>query len=188
MTTFLLRRFIPDYQNTADPAVRAKYGRLAGIVGIICNVLLFAGKLLAGAISGSVSVTADAVNNLSDASSSLVTLLGFRLAARPADEKHPYGHARMEYLSGLAVAVMILVIGVELVKSSVQKILHPEAVEFSVLTAAVLTGSILLKLWMALFYKKIGNTIRSEALKASCADSRNDARSLSKFWAFFLFR
>ena len=116
MTNFLLRRFIPDYQNTADPAVREKYGNLAGIVGIICNVLLFAGKLLAGTLCGSVSVTADAVNNLSDASSSLVTLLGFRLAARPADEKHPYGHARMEYLSGLAVAVMILVIGVELVK------------------------------------------------------------------------
>ena len=139
MTNFLLRRFVPDYQNTADPAVREKYGNLAGIVGIICNVLLFAGKLLAGTLCGSVSVTADAVNNLSDASSSLVTLLGFRLAARPADEKHPYGHARMEYLSGLAVAVMILVIGVELVKSSVQKILHPEAVEFSVLTAAVRT-------------------------------------------------
>ena len=138
MTNFLLRRFVPDYQNTADPAVREKYGNLAGIVGIICNVLLFAGKLLAGTLCGSVSITADAVNNLSDASSSLVTLLGFRLAARPADEKHPYGHARMEYLSGLAVAVMILVIGVELVKSSVQKILHPEAVEFSVLTAAVL--------------------------------------------------
>ena len=157
MTNFLLQRFIPDYQNTADPAV-----------------LLFAGKLLAGTLCGSVSVTADAVNNLSDASSSLVTLLGFRLAARPADEKHPYGHARMEYLSGLAVAVMILVIGVELVKSSVQKILHPEAVEFSVLTAAVLTGSILLKLWMALFDRKLGRKISSAALIAAAADSRSD--------------
>ena len=174
MTNFLLRRFIPDYQNTADPAVREKYGNLAGIVGIICNVLLFAGKLLAGTLCDSVSVTADAVNNLSDASSSLVTLLGFRLAARPADEKHPYGHARMEYLSGLAVAVMILVIGVELVKSSVQKILHPEAVEFSVLTAAVLTGSILLKLWMALFDRKLGRKISSAALIAAAADSRSD--------------
>ena len=174
MTNFLLRRFIPDYQNTADPAVREKYGNLAGIVGIVCNVLLFAGKLLAGTLCGSVSVTADAVNNLSDASSSLVTLLGFRLAARPADEKHPYGHARMEYLSGLAVAVMILVIGVELVKSSVQKILHPEAVEFSVLTAAVLTGSILLKLWMALFDRKLGRKISSAALTAAAADSRSD--------------
>ena len=174
MTNFLLRRFVPDYQNTADPAVREKYGNLAGIVGIICNVLLFAGKLTAGTLCGSVSVTADAVNNLSDASSSLVTLLGFRLAARPADEKHPYGHARMEYLSGLAVAVMILVIGVELVKSSVQKILHPEAVEFSVLTAAVLTGSILLKLWMALFDRKLGKKIDSAALIAAAADSRSD--------------
>ena len=174
MTNFLLRRFVPDYQNTADPAVREKYGNLAGIVGIICNVLPFAGKLLAGTLCGSVSVTADAVNNLSDASSSLVTLLGFRLAARPADEKHPYGHARMEYLSGLAVAVMILVIGVELVKSSVQKILHPEAVEFSVLTAAVLTGSILLKLWMALFDRKLGRKISSAALIAAAADSRSD--------------
>lgn len=174
MTNFLLRRFVPDYQNTADPAVREKYGNLAGIVGIVCNVLLFVGKLLAGTLCGSVSVTADAVNNLSDASSSLVTLLGFRLAARPADEKHPYGHARMEYLSGLAVAVMILVIGVELVKSSVQKILHPEAVEFSVLTAAVLTGSILLKLWMALFDRKLGKKISSAALIAAAADSRSD--------------
>ena len=155
MTNFLLRRFVPDYQNTADPAVREKYGNLAGIVGIICNVLLFAGKLLAGTLCGSVSVTADAVNNLSDASSSLVTL-------------------RMEYLSGLAVAVMILVIGVELVKSSVQKILHPEAVEFSVLTAAVLTGSILLKLWMALFDRKLGRKISSAALIAAAADSRSD--------------
>ena len=174
MTNFLLRRFVPDYQNTADPAVREKYGNLAGIVGIVCNVLLFVGKLLAGTLCGSVSVTADAVNNLSDASSSLVTLLGFRLAARPADEKHPYGHARMEYLSGLAVAVMILVIGVELVKSSVQKILHPEAVEFSALTAAVLTGSILLKLWMALFDRKLGRKISSAALIAAAADSRSD--------------
>ncbi len=174
MTTFLLRRFIPDYQNIADPAVRAKYGRLAGIVGIICNVLLFAGKLLAGAISGSVSVTADAVNNLSDASSSIVTLIGFRLAARPADEEHPYGHARMEYLSGLAVAAMIILIGAELVKSSFHKILHPEAVEFSALTAIVLTVSILLKLWMALFNRKLGRKISSAALTATAADSRND--------------
>lgn len=177
MTNFLLRRFVPDYQDTANPAVREKYGNLAGIVGIVCNVLLFVGKLLAGTLCGSVSVTADAVNNLSDASSSLVTLLGFRLAARPADEKHPYGHARMEYLSGLAVAVMILVIGVELVKSSVQKILHPEAVEFSVLTAAVLTGSILLKLWMALFDRKLGKKIGSAALTAAAADSRSDVIS-----------
>ena len=174
MTTFLLRRFVPDYQNTSDPAVRERYGKLAGITGIVCNVLLFAFKLLAGTLSGSVSITADAVNNLSDASSSLVTLLGFRLAARPADEEHPYGHARMEYLSGLAVAVMILVIGVELVKSSVQKILHPEAVAFSALTVAVLAFSILLKLWMARFDRTLGKRIGSAALHAAAADSRSD--------------
>ena len=143
MTNFLLRRFVPDYQNTADPAVREKYGNLAGIVGIICNVLLFAGKLLAGTLCGSVSVTADAVNNLSDASSSLVTLLGFQLAGKKPDPQHPFGHGRIEYISGLVVSGLILLMGVELGKSSVEKILHPEAVEFSVLTAAVLTGSIL---------------------------------------------
>lgn len=174
MTNFLLRRFVPDYQNTSDPAVRERYGKLAGVTGIVCNVLLFAFKLLAGTLSGSVSITADAVNNLSDASSSLVTLLGFRLAARPADEEHPYGHARMEYLSGLAVAVMILVIGVELVKSSVQKILHPEAVAFSALTVAVLVCSILLKLWMARFDRTLGKRIGSAALHAAAADSRSD--------------
>lgn len=179
MTNFLLRRFVPDYQNTADPAVRERYGKLAGVTGILCNALLFAIKLLAGTLSGSVSITADAVNNLSDASSSLVTLLGFRLAARPADEEHPYGHARMEYLSGLAVAVMILVIGVELVKSSIQKILHPEAAAFSALTAAVLVFSILLKLWMARFDRTLGRRIGSAALHAAAADSRSDVIATS---------
>ena len=128
MTDLLLRLFVKHASDTSDPAVRAGYGRLAGVTGIVCNLLLFALKLLAGTISGSVSITADAVNNLSDASGSIVTLVGFKLASRPADNEHPYGHARMEYLSGLAVAVLILVIGVELVKSSVGKILHPEAV------------------------------------------------------------
>lgn len=174
MTDLLLRLFVKHASDTSDPAVRAGYGRLAGVTGIVCNLLLFALKLLAGTISGSVSITADAVNNLSDASGSIVTLVGFKLASRPADDEHPYGHARMEYLSGLAVAVLILVIGVELVKSSVGKILHPEAVEFSVLTAAVLTGSILLKLWMALFDRKLGRKISSAALIAAAADSRSD--------------
>ena len=177
MTDLLLRLFVKHASDTSDPAVRAGYGRLAGVTGIVCNLLLFALKLLAGTISGSVSITADAVNNLSDASGSIVTLVGFKLASRPADDEHPYGHARMEYLSGLAVAVLILVIGVELVKSSVQKILHPEAVEFSVLTAAVLTGSILLKLWMALFDRKLGKKIGSAALTAAAADSRSDVIS-----------
>ena len=179
MTELLLRLFVKNHQNTADPAVRASYGRLAGLVGIVCNVLLFAGKLLAGTLSGSVSITADAVNNLSDASSSVVTLIGFKLASRPADEEHPYGHARMEYLSGLVVAAMILAIGVELVKSSFEKILYPAPVEFSVLIAAVLALSIALKLWMALFNRKLGRKIGSAALSATAADSRNDVIATS---------
>ncbi len=179
MTKLLLRLFVKNYRNTDDPKVRGAYGRLAGLVGLVCNLLLFAGKLVAGTLAGSVSVTADAVNNLSDASSSLVTLFGFKLAERPADEEHPYGHARMEYLSGLLVAVLILVIGVELAKSSVEKILHPEAVEFSVLTLCVLIVSILVKLWMCLFCKKLGKAIDSTALEATAADSRNDVITTS---------
>ena len=179
MTQLLLRLFVKDYRNTEDPKVRGAYGKLAGVVGIVCNLLLFAGKLIAGLLSGSVAITADAVNNLSDASSSLVTLLGFKLAERPADEEHPYGHARLEYLSGLAVAALILVIGVELGKSSIEKIINPETVLFSWLTLAILIGSILIKLWMALFCYKLGKKIDSATLTATAMDSRNDVISTS---------
>lgn len=177
MNNLLPRLFIKDYQNVDNMVVRSKYGKLAGVVGILCNVLLFLGKLLIGTLSGSVSITADAVNNLSDASSSVVTLLGFKLAEKPADEGHPYGHARFEYLSGLVVAAMIVVIGVELVKSSVSKILHPEAVEFSAAMVIVLLLSIVLKFWMASFSRSLGRRIDSEALIATAADSRNDVIS-----------
>ena len=177
MNNLLPRLFIKDYQNVDNMVVRSKYGKLAGVVGILCNVLLFLGKLLIGTLSGSVSITADAVNNLSDASSSVVTLLGFKLAEKPADEGHPYGHARFEYLSGLVVAAMIVVIGVELVKSSVSKILHPEAVEFSAAMVIVLLLSIVLKFWMASFSRSLGRRIDSEALIATAADSRNDVSS-----------
>lgn len=177
MTSLLLRFFIKDYRNTENPAVRTACGKLAGIVGIVCNLLLFAGKLLAGILSGSVAVTADAVNNLSDASSSLITLLGFKLAERPADEEHPYGHARMEYLSGLAVAALILLIGAELGKSSLEKIFHPAPIDFSPLTLIILAVSIAVKLWMSLFCGKLGKHISSAALTASAADSRNDVIS-----------
>lgn len=125
MTGLLLRLFVRNADQTDDPKVRGAYGVLSGIVGILCNLLLFTGKLVVGTISGSVSITADAVNNLSDASSSLVTLVGFRIAEKPADEDHPYGHARVEYISGLVVAALILLIGAELAKSSVEKIFHP---------------------------------------------------------------
>ena len=161
-------------QETDEQKQRAAIGKRAGLVGLLCNFLLAGGKLAVGTLAASMAIFADGLNNLSDGASSLVTLLGFKLGERPADPEHPYGHARYEYLAALTVAVMILVIGVELVKSSVQKILHPEAVEFSVLTAAVLTGSILLKLWMALFDRKLGRKISSAALIAAAADSRSD--------------
>ena len=177
MTQILLRMFVKNHQNTGDMMVRASVGKLAGAMGIICNVILFLGKLLAGILAGSVAIIADAVNNLSDASSSVVTLLGFRLAQMPADEDHPYGHARYEYLSGLMVAVLILVIGVELVKSSVGKIIHPEPIDFSMITMAILIASVLVKLWMSLFFGTLGRKINSLTLQATSVDSRNDVVS-----------
>jgi len=174
MTKLLLRLFVKNYQNTESPQVRTAIGAMAGFVGIGCNLLLFGMKLLVGILAGSVSITADALNNLSDASGSIVTLIGFRVAGKPADEHHPYGHARAEYLSALGVAALIFFIGFELVKSSSRKILMPEPVEFSLLTAAVLLVSIGIKLWMSLFNRKLGNYISSSALMATSADSRND--------------
>ena len=174
MTNLLLRTFVRNWDHPEDPQVRASVGIFAGLVGIFCNLLLFGGKLAIGLLTASVSITADAMNNLSDATSSVVTMLGFRLAERPADEEHPFGHARYEYLSGLAVAALILIIGVELGKSSIDKILHPAPVDFGWVTAAVLIGSILVKLWMSVFNTKLGNTIRSATLTATAADSRND--------------
>ena len=174
MTKLLLRLFVKNPENTSDPAVRAAIGTLSGGVGIGCNVLLFLMKLLIGTVSGSVSITADAMNNLSDASGSIVTLIGFKMADKPADEHHPYGHARAEYLSGLAVAVLILFIGFELAKSSVQKIFAPTPVAFSPALAAVLLASIGIKLWMTLFNRSLGNRIASTTLLATAADSRND--------------
>ena len=174
MTEFLLRTFVKDAQNTADRAVRSACGNLACIVGIVCNVLLFLGKFIVGTLFGSLSITADAINNLSDASSNIVSLVGFKLGSRPADSEHPYGHARYEYLAGLAVSVMILVIGVELLKESFGKVLHSTEVQFGWLTVAVLIASILVKLWMSVLNRKIGRIIQSETLMATAADARND--------------
>ena len=172
-----MRRFVRRYEHTEDPAVRTAYGNLAGAVGIACNALLCAAKLLVGTLFGSISVTADAVNNLSDASSSIITLVGFKLSAKPADKEHPYGHARIEYLAGLAVSVLIIVIGFELARTSLDKILHPTPVAFSWLTVAVLAGSIGVKLWMAVFNRAIGRRIGSSTLQATATDSRNDVIS-----------
>ena len=172
MTKLLLRLFAKG--DPALPQTRAKTGKLSGGVGIVCNLFLFGLKLLVGIVSGAVSITADAMNNLSDATSSVVTLVGFKLAEKPADEDHPYGHARYEYLSGLAVAAMIIVIGFELAKSSVEKIITPTAVAFSVPVLLVLVGSVLVKLWLSHFQKHLGQRIRSAALLAAATDSRND--------------
>ena len=174
MTSLLLRLFVPNREDLQDPAVRSAIGALSGTVGIGCNLLLFAFKLFIGTVSGSVSVTADALNNLSDASGSILTLMGFRLADKPADEHHPFGHARAEYLSGLAVAVLILFIGFELAKSSVEKILHPVPVALSEIMAVVLICSVGVKLWMYLFNARLGRLIGSPSLMATAADSRND--------------
>lgn len=159
--------------------IRARIGKLSGAVGIICNCLLAAGKLIVGHMTSSMSITADGLNNLSDGASSVVTLLGFKLAEKPADRKHPYGHARIEYIAGLTVAVMILFIGLELGKSSVEKFIDPEPIEFSIAAAWVLLASILVKLFMMLFNLKMGRRINSNALLATAADSRNDVMTTS---------
>ena len=174
MTRLLLRLFVKNPENTADSAVRSAIGKLSGVVGICANLLLFAMKLIVGTLSGSVSITADALNNLSDASASIVTLLGFKLAEKPADQDHPYGHARFEYLSGLGVSALIIVIGFEMAKGSVGKILEPVQVAVSGVTALVLLGSIAVKLWLSAFNGSLSKKIHSSALEATAADSRND--------------
>ena len=171
----LVRLFIKDCDNVTDPAVRERYGILSGAVGIVLNLLLSAGKLFAGLMTGSISITADAFNNLSDAGSSVVTLVGFKLAGQKADDGHPFGHGRMEYLAGLLVSLMILLVGVELGRSSIGKILHPEAVDFSLVSTGILAASILVKLWMGQFNRGLGRKIGSAAMAATAADSLSDA-------------
>lgn len=174
MNDWLVKKFVPNHKAVTEPEVRRAYGKIAGLVGIVCNLLLAAGKGLAGLASGSVSITADAVNNLSDASSNIVSLLGFKLAGKPADPEHPYGHARYEYLAGLVVAFFIMLIGYELGRDSILKVLEPEPVLFSWFNMAILLISILVKLWMMVFNHKIGRLISSETLIATAIDSRND--------------
>lgn len=174
MTNLLVKWFVKNYRESQKPEVRAAYGRLSGIVGIVCNVILFGVKFLLGTFTASVAITADAFNNLGDASSGIVSFLGFKMASRPADKEHPYGHARYEYLAGLTVSVMILVIGVELFKESFGKVLRPEPVEFSWISVAVLAAAIGVKLWLALFNHTIGKRIHSQTLLATATDSRND--------------
>jgi len=174
MTDFLIHHFIKDYKNIKSFAVREGFGRLSGIVGIIVNILLFCAKITAGLLFHSISVIADAVNNLSDAGSSVITLVGFKISGKPADEQHPYGHARSEYVAGLITSFIIMLLGFELLTSSAQKILNPSSVNFSLITVLVLCLSIAVKLWLCLFNRRIGRQIESAAILAASSDSLND--------------
>lgn len=173
----MCKRFVKNHENTKEPQVREGYGKLASVVGIISNAILCIAKILVGLISGSIAIIADGINNLADASSSVITLAGFKLSALPEDDEHPYGHARIEYITGMIVSVLIVVVGVELIKSSIDKILHPEPLEFSWSMVIVLLLAILLKVWQAMFNIKIGKKINSVALTATGTDSRNDVIS-----------
>ncbi len=179
MTDLILRIFVRDHKNTEDPAVRDKCGRVAGAVGIVTNFLLFLMKIIVGTAFHSVSVTADAVNNLTDSGSSVVTLIGFKMASKPADEKHPFGHARIEYLSGVIVSFIVIFLGLQLGMSSVEKILTPEENALTPVALVVLVISILAKLWQCLFYRKVGRMIKSESVEATSKDSRNDVIATS---------
>ena len=179
MINLLVKTFVKDAGNVQDPQVRQRYGTLSGAVGIFLNLLLSAGKMIAGLITGSIAITADAFNNLTDAGSSVVTLVGFRMAGKQADDDHPFGHGRIEYLSGLAVSVVILLVGLELAKSSVEKIIHPEPVEFSWLSAGILIAAICVKLWMSYFNRSLSRRIGSAAMAATAADSLSDAVATS---------
>lgn len=174
MVTILINLFIKNKEDVKDPKVRQQYGMICGTVGIVLNVLLFLGKFLAGAVSHSISITADAFNNLSDAGSSCVTLVGFKMAGAKPDVGHPFGHGRIEYIAGLIVSGAILLMAVELVRTSVEKALHPEPVEFKALTAVVLLVSILVKVYMAYYNYRIGKKLGSAAMRATATDSLSD--------------
>ncbi|MBU3204053.1 cation diffusion facilitator family transporter [Clostridium algidicarnis] len=174
ISDFLVKRFVKNYKNTEEEKVRNSYGFLGGIIGIIINSLLFAIKLSIGLIVGSIAVTADAFNNLSDAASSLITILGFKLSSLPADEEHPFGHGRLEYISGLIVAFMVMMVGIQFIKSSFQRIINPEVVSFETIPFILLLVSILFKIWLSRFNKLIGKRINSSALKAASIDALGD--------------
>ena len=178
MTSLLPRTFIRDHEKTSDPKVRAAYGTLSGIVGIIVNLLLFTGKFIAGTVSGSIAISADAFNNLSDAGSSIVSLVSFRIAAKPADRDHPFGHARIEYIASMIVSFLILLVGFEIVSDSVRKIVSREStLVFSILAVTILSVSILMKLWLAFFNYRLGKKIGSDVMRATAVDSLSDTLS-----------
>lgn len=177
MVSLLAKIFIKNYDNPSDPVVRQNYGMLTGVMGIVLNLILFAVKLFAGVITGAISVTADAVNNLSDAGSSVITMAGMRMAGRPADEEHPFGHGRVEYVAGLIVSLVIIIMGYELGKDSIMKIITPEEMTFNVLSVVILGASVLVKFYICLYNRKIGKLINSSAMKATAMDSLSDCIS-----------
>ena len=179
MTQFLIRTFIKDYKDIQNPIIREKYGFLGSAVGIFCNILLFIFKLIVGILSGSVSITADAINNLSDAASSIVTLVGFKISSKPADQDHPFGHARVEYVAGLVISFIIIFLGLQLAGSSISKIFSPTPIYVSWITMLVLSISILVKFWMSLFNRHLGKKIDSTTLNATATDSLNDVIATS---------
>lgn len=174
MRTLLIKTFVKDFENTLDPNVRDRYGKLAGIVGILSNGILCLMKISVGLLFNSIAILADGINNLTDASSSAILLIGIRMAGKPADQDHPYGHARIEYITGLIISLLIIMIGIQLLISSIEKIFHPEPFEFSLMAVFVLIFSIGIKIWQALLNTKIGEIISSSTIKATGADSRND--------------
>ena len=179
MVSYLSKKFIKDYKNVKNENVRRAYGMLCSIVGILLNIFLFAIKYFAGIISGSIAITADAFNNLSDAGSSVITLIGFKFAGMKPDLEHPFGHGRVEYISGFAVSVMIILMGAELLKSSINKIFHPESIDTTVVSFIILIVSILVKLYMSLYNSKIGDKIESAGMKATATDSKSDCIATS---------
>ena len=186
MTNFLIKHFIPNASDVKSPAVRQRYGVVSGVVGILCNALLCTAKIAAGLLTGAVSIVADGINNLSDGGSCVVSLLGFKMAGKPADDKHPFGHGRIEYVAGLIVSFIIVLMGVELAKTSLDKIFHPEEISFSWITPAVLGISILVKLWMCFFNRKMGDKLDSAVLRATAMDSLSDVAATSAVLAGFV--
>ena len=179
MLDFLIKKFIADSQNVSDPTVRKNYGTFSSIVGLMVNIVLSLSKIIAGTVFNSISVTADGINNMSDAGSSIVTLIGFKMSGKPADRDHPFGHARIEYLTGFILGIAILFVGVELIRSSVHKIIAPQPSSYSTIMFVILSVSIAVKLWLSRFYSKIAKIITSSTIKAASADSASDVLATS---------
>lgn len=179
MIKLLVRKFVPDYENTTNPKVRENYGVLGGVLGIVCNIFLFALKLTVGLMMNSIAIISDSVNNLSDSGSSLITLVGSKLSNMRADKEHPFGHGRIEYISSLIVSFVIMLVGFELMKSSVEKVRTPQMIEFNLILIIILSLSVLVKLWMFFYNKYLGTAINSSVLLATSQDSKNDVISTS---------